>query len=98
MHRATEHGTGAPLAVKVQHAGLREECASDLQAVGLAVAAAEWLYPDDFRLGWVMGEMAPHLPLELDFTRPPTCAAAPPSLARAATRAAAARRVAVAVS
>ncbi|EOD28819.1 hypothetical protein EMIHUDRAFT_234481 [Emiliania huxleyi CCMP1516] len=52
VHRATEHGTGAPLAVKVQHAGLREECASDLQAVGLAVAAAEWLYPDDFRLGW----------------------------------------------
>ena len=55
VHRATERGTGAPLAVKVQHAGLREECASDLQAVGLAVAAAEWLYPDDFRLGWRRG-------------------------------------------
>mmetsp|Transcript_25792 Transcript_25792/g.81814 ORF Transcript_25792/g.81814 Transcript_25792/m.81814 type:complete len:349 (-) Transcript_25792:590-1636(-) len=68
VHRATERGTGAPLAVKVQHAGLREACASDLRAVSLAVAAAEWLYPDDFRLGWVMGEMAPHLPLELDFT------------------------------
>lgn len=67
VHRATRHGTGEPLAVKVQHAGMREACAADLWAVGVAVGVAEWLFPEDFRLGWVLAELAPHLPLELDF-------------------------------
>jgi len=28
---------------------------------------AERLFPEEFRLGWVLAELAPHLPLELDF-------------------------------
>ena len=67
VHRATRRGTGEPLAVKVQHAGMLEACAADLWAVGLAVAVAERLFPEEFRLGWVLAELAPHLPLELDF-------------------------------
>jgi aarF domain-containing kinase len=67
VHVAYEHGTGRKLAVKVQHARLREACASDIAAVRLAVDAAGWLFPGDFRLRWVVDELAPHLPLELDF-------------------------------
>ena len=69
VHRATRRGTGEPLAVKVQHAGMLDACAADLRAVSLAVGLAEWLFPDEFRLGWVLAELAPHLPLELDFRR-----------------------------
>jgi aarF domain-containing kinase len=67
VHVAYERGTGRKLAVKVQHARLREACASDIAAVRLAVDAAGWLFPGDFRLRWVVDELAPHLPLELDF-------------------------------
>ena len=67
VHVAYEHGTGRKLAVKVQHARLREACASDIAAVRLAVDAAGWLFPGEFRLRWVVDELAPHLPLELDF-------------------------------
>ena len=66
VHRATRRGTGEPLAVKVQHAGMLDACAADLRAVSLAVGLAEWLFPDEFRLGWVLAELVPHLPLELD--------------------------------
>ena len=66
VHVATERGTGRKLAVKVQHAGLREACHADLAAVGLAVRCAERWFPE-FCLGWVVDEIAPHLPLELDF-------------------------------
>ena len=66
VHVATERGTGRKLAVKVQHAGLREACYADLAAVGLAVRCAERWFPE-FCLGWVVDEIAPHLPLELDF-------------------------------
>jgi aarF domain-containing kinase len=67
VHVAHERGTGRKLAVKVQHARLREACASDIAAVRLAVDVAGWLFPGDFRLRWVVDELAPHLPLELDF-------------------------------
>ena len=67
VHRATRRGSGEPLAVKVQHAGMLEACAADLWAVGLAVGVAEYFFPEEFRLGWVLAELAPHLPLELDF-------------------------------
>jgi hypothetical protein len=67
VHVAVEHGSGRKLAVKVQHPRLREACASDIAAVRLAVDAAAWLFPGDFRLRWVVDELAPHLPLELDF-------------------------------
>ena len=66
VHVATERGTGRKLAVKVQHAGLREACYADLAAVGLAVRCADRWFPE-FCLGWVVDEIAPHLPLELDF-------------------------------
>jgi hypothetical protein len=67
VHAAVEHGTGRKLAVKVQHARLREACASDIAAVRTAVDVASWLYPAHFRLRWVLDELAPYLPLELDF-------------------------------
>ena len=68
VHRAYELGTDRPLAVKVQHPRLREASKSDMLAVSLAVRAAEWLFgKEDFRLGWIVDELAPHLPLELDF-------------------------------
>jgi len=50
-----------------QHAGLRETSMADVAAVGLAVAAADWLFPVEFTLRWVYEEMADLLPLELDF-------------------------------
>ena len=67
VHVAVEHGTGRKLAVKVQHARLREACASDIAAVRIAVDVAAWLFPAHFRLRWVLDELAPYLPLELDF-------------------------------
>lgn len=67
VHCAVERGSGRRLAVKVQHPLLREASAADIAAVGLAVTLAGWLFPDDFRLGFVMDELAPHLPRELDF-------------------------------
>ena len=67
VHRAVERGTGRQLAVKVQHPRLAEASASDMAAVALAVRIAEWIFPEDFRLGWIVDELAPHLPLELDF-------------------------------
>ena len=67
VHRATERTTGRHLAVKVQHPGLRDAAAADLAAVALAVRFASYLFRDEFRLGWVLDELAPHLPLELDF-------------------------------
>ena len=66
VHRAVERGTGRRLAVKAQHPGLREASSSDLWAVSVAVKLVELLVPD-FRLGFVLDELAPHLPLELDF-------------------------------
>ena len=49
VHRATERASGRPVAVKVQHQGLRESSAADMAAVGLAVAFASWCFKDDFR-------------------------------------------------
>ena len=67
VHRATERGSGRPLAVKVQHAWLRETCAADMVAVSAAVSFAKWLFPDDFTLQWLVDEMRTLLPQELDF-------------------------------
>jgi aarF domain-containing kinase len=67
VHAAVERGSGRKLAVKVQHPRLREASAADLAAVSLAVRACVWAFPDEFRLAWVMDELAPHLPQELDF-------------------------------
>ena len=67
VHAARERGTGRRLAVKVQHAGLAEAAEADLLAVRLAVAALTFFFPRDFRLSWVVDELTPHLPRELDF-------------------------------
>ena len=64
VHRATWRGE--QVAVKVQHRGLAATSAGDLDACALAVRAMAWAFPD-FKLSWLVDEIAPHLPLELDF-------------------------------
>ena len=67
VHRAVTH-EGRPLAIKVQHRGLREACAADIATVAALVSAARWLFPD-FDLGWLVAEVRENLPKELDFVR-----------------------------
>ena len=53
---------GRQLAVKVQHAGLRESGAADTATIGLAVALLRYFAPDyDYR--WVVDETRTSLPL-----------------------------------
>lgn len=66
VHVAYEKESGRKLAVKVQHRGLRETSSGDLFALCSAVSAIEYLF-EDFTWGWIADEIAPHLPLELDF-------------------------------
>ena len=65
VHRATDRASGQLVAVKVQHPGLRDAADADMAAVAAIVHLAGWLFPDDFRLRWVVDELAPHLPLEV---------------------------------
>lgn len=68
VHVAYDKKTGKKLAVKVQHAGLRETSVGDIYAVTKMVRFLDsWL--EDFTFGWIADEIAPHLPKELDFTR-----------------------------
>ena len=67
VHVAYDKATGKKLAVKVQHAGLRETSAGDIFAVTCVVRAIDKLF-EDFTFGWIADEIAPHLPKELDFT------------------------------
>jgi aarF domain-containing kinase len=67
VHVAVARGSGRRLAVKVQHPGLREASDADLAFVAAAVRFASWAFPEDFTLSWVLDELAPHLPKELDF-------------------------------
>lgn len=55
------------LAIKVQHRGLRETSAGDIYSLILVVRAIEYLFPKDFKLGWIVDEIAPNLPKELNF-------------------------------
>ena len=66
VHTAYCKSSGKKLAIKVQHRGLRETSRGDLIAMTAAVRLAELLF-DDFNLGWLVDEIAPHLPRELDF-------------------------------
>jgi hypothetical protein len=68
VHVAYEKGTGKKLAVKVQHAGLRETSKGDLFAVTTVVNIIDTLF-EDFTFGWIADEITPHLPKELDFVR-----------------------------
>ncbi|KAJ8609042.1 hypothetical protein CTAYLR_008712 [Chrysophaeum taylorii] len=64
VHRA--NFGGRQVAVKVQHLGLRETSRGDVEAVAAVVRLASRLFPD-FKLGWLVDEIAPHLAVELDF-------------------------------
>ena len=68
VHVAYDKLSGKKLAVKVQHRGLRETSVGDIVAVTTVVKLVDWLF-DDFTFGWIVDEIAPNLPKELDFTR-----------------------------
>lgn len=68
VHVAYEKETGRKLAVKVQHAGLRETSKGDVFAVTTVVRLIDSLF-EDFTFGWIADEIAPNLPKELDFVR-----------------------------
>ena len=68
VHVAYDKETGRKLAVKVQHAGLRETSVGDIFAVTSVVRAIDFLF-EDFTFGWIADEIAPQLPKELDFMR-----------------------------
>ncbi|WIA33107.1 hypothetical protein OEZ86_006260 [Tetradesmus obliquus] len=65
VHVATAHD-GSKLAVKVQHAGLRESCAADVTTIEFLVNAVRVVFPD-FNYMWLVDEIKHNLPLELDF-------------------------------
>ncbi len=67
VHVAKEWGDeGKLLAIKVQHRGLRETSKGDLIALKAVVRFLDSIF-DEFKWGWVMDEIAPNLPKELDF-------------------------------
>jgi hypothetical protein len=68
VHVAFDKKTGKKLAVKVQHRGLRETSSGDIFAVTRVVRLIDKWF-EDFTFGWIVDEIAPHLPNELDFTR-----------------------------
>lgn len=60
VHEARDH-SGRRLAVKVQHAGLRESCAADVATVSALVTAVRLVFPDfDYR--WLVDEIKENLP------------------------------------
>lgn len=66
VHRATLRSTGQRVAVKVQHAGLRETCAADIATVSFLVHAVKAFFPR-FDYTWLADEVRANLPKELDF-------------------------------
>jgi aarF domain-containing kinase len=58
---------GQKVAVKVQHAGLRESCDADVTTIEFLVQAARFVFPD-FNYQWLVDEIKHNLPLELNFT------------------------------
>mmetsp|Transcript_2372 Transcript_2372/g.3389 ORF Transcript_2372/g.3389 Transcript_2372/m.3389 type:complete len:678 (-) Transcript_2372:1160-3193(-) len=66
VHVAREKGTGQKLAIKVQHRGLRETSNGDLLALEYVVRLVDRVF-DEFKWGWIVDEIAPNLPKELDF-------------------------------
>ncbi|CAM9216254.1 unnamed protein product, partial [Heterosigma akashiwo] len=57
---------GRKLAVKVQHRGLRETSQGDIDAVTFFVNLIAQIFPD-FPFVWLVDEITPNLPKELDF-------------------------------
>jgi len=68
LEKEEEGGGGKrkKLAVKVQHRGLRDTVVGDLVALEAVVRFVDWGW-DEFRWGWIVDEIAPNLPKELDF-------------------------------
>ncbi len=60
VHRAVGHD-GRALAVKVQHARLRDSCAADILTVETVVRAAHLIFPN-FNYQWLVDEMKDNLP------------------------------------
>ena len=68
VHVARERGTGRKLAVKVQHEGLDKTSDADVWLVQQLTAALASHFPEwGERYRWIGEELAPKLPLELDF-------------------------------
>ena len=68
VHVARERGTGRKLAIKVQHEGLDETSDADVWLVQQLTAALASHFPEwGERYRWIGEELAPKLPLELDF-------------------------------
>ena len=66
VHVGILRAGGTRVAVKVQHAGLRETCVADIATLRALCAAARALFPR-FDLSWLADEVGRNLPLELDF-------------------------------
>ena len=52
---------GRPLAVKVQHVGLRDTCAADTVIVEAFVKGLRWFFPD-FNYQWLIDELKESVP------------------------------------
>jgi aarF domain-containing kinase len=68
VHEATLRSTGARVAVKVQHPGLRETAQADIETISLLVNVAKRLFPKADYV-WLADEIRVSLPRELDFTQ-----------------------------
>lgn len=66
VHVATDRGTGAKVAVKVQHAGLRETSSVDLATIEMLVRFVRFVAPSADYM-WLVDEAKENLPMELDF-------------------------------
>nr|XP_019046934.1 Atypical/ABC1/ABC1-B protein kinase [Kwoniella bestiolae CBS 10118]OCF25864.1 Atypical/ABC1/ABC1-B protein kinase [Kwoniella bestiolae CBS 10118] len=67
VHRAIDKKTGENVAVKVQHADLKEFAKVDMVTVNFAIHFVKYIFPD-FEFSWLGEEMNHMLPLEMDFT------------------------------
>lgn len=66
VHLATMKGSGAKVAVKVQHPALKEWVPLDLALTRLTFAILKYFFPE-YDLEWLSREMELSLPQELDF-------------------------------
>ncbi|KAI4259394.1 MAG: hypothetical protein LQ352_000803 [Teloschistes flavicans] len=66
VHLATMRGSGAKVAVKVQHPALKEWVPLDLALTRLTFATLKYFFPE-YDLEWLSREMELSLPQELDF-------------------------------
>ncbi|WWC59689.1 uncharacterized protein I303_102251 [Kwoniella dejecticola CBS 10117] len=67
VHRAIDKKTGRSVAVKIQHADLKEFAKIDMHTVNFAIHFVKYVFPE-FEFSWLGEEMNHMLPLEMDFT------------------------------